>query len=69
MIDIFAGIIELIGIWRVGCKKRDSFVFFIICNILWIIAGIYYKMYGLLIVVIPAFFINIRNFKKWKNIK
>lgn len=69
MIDIFAGIFELIGIWRLGNKKRDSFVFFIICNILWIIAGIYYKMYGLLIVVIPAFFINIRNFKKWKNIK
>jgi len=66
MLDWAAGIFELCGAWSIGNKKRYSFILFAICNVLWIIYCLTNDTtYGLLIVVVPMFFINIRNFIKW----
>ena len=65
--DWVAAAIELFGSWFVGNKKRYAFVLLFLCNICWIYVAVDHKIYGLLIVVIPALFINIRNFVKWGN--
>jgi len=70
MLDLIAGSLELIGLWKIGNKNRKGFLFNIICNICWIIYVFTSKStYGLLIVVMPALIINIRNFIKWKPTK
>jgi len=65
--DWVAGILELIGLWKVGNKNRKGFLFNIACGLCWVsyvlTSG---TTYGLLVIVIPALFINIRNFIKWK---
>lgn len=67
MIDIFAGIFELLGSWIVGNKNKYGFVCWMICGILWMIVSFKSGIYGLLIVVVPSFFLNIRNFLKWSK--
>lgn len=67
--DWLAAIIELIGGWLLGNKDRLAFVLLLICNILWIYVAITKGVYGLLLVVVPAIIINIRNFMKWGNEK
>ena len=66
--DWIAAILELIGSWNIGNKKKIGFVLYLFACILWIIYVFYTKSaYGLLGVVIPAILINIRNLFKWKN--
>jgi len=65
--DWLAGILELSGDWTVGNKKRLGFLIKILCNITWIYVAITTKVYGLLIVVVPAIFVNLRNYVKWQN--
>ena len=64
--DFIAGALEIIGLWKVGDKKKYGFLFNILCGLIWISYVIINKTtYGLLIVVVPAIFINIRNYIKW----
>lgn len=63
--DIIAGIIELIAVWMIGNKIRFSFILFNVASGFWIYSAITHRMYGLLLVCIPAIFINIRNYIKW----
>jgi len=65
VLDFVAAAFELSGGWLVGSKKKFGFVLYLICNILWIIVAITSEVYGLLLVVIPAFGINIRNYYRW----
>jgi nicotinamide riboside transporter PnuC len=64
-IDIFAGFFELVGLWIVGNKSMFGFLFNVVGNMLWIYVGCKKKVYGLLVICIPALFINIRNFFLW----
>jgi len=67
MLDYVAGVLELVGLWKVGDKNRIGFIFNIICGLCWILYVFTSKStYGLLIVVVPAMLINVRNFIKWK---
>jgi len=68
MLSWIAGAIELTASWCVGNKKRFGFILNIICEVLWIIVAIQSKVYGLLLVVVPAMFINTRNYFKWKGV-
>jgi hypothetical protein len=63
--DIFAGIFELIGNYLIGNKNRFGFLINIVSCCIWIYVAIIFHIYGLLIVVVPAIIINIRNFIKW----
>jgi hypothetical protein len=67
-LDWIAGTLELIGLWKIGNKSKYGFIFNIICGLCWILYVIFSKTaYGLLIIVIPALFINTRNFIKWSK--
>lgn len=65
--DIIAGILELVAIWIVGNRNKYAFILFVIANILWIITASSHHMYGLILVCVPAVFINIHNFIKWRK--
>lgn len=66
--DWLAGVLELLGKWVVGNKNKWGHVINISCCIVWIIYVFWQQTaYGLLIVVIPAIIINIRNFIKWNK--
>jgi len=65
-LDIAAGIIELAGKWVTGNKNRWGHALNSVCCVLWIAYVIEIRHTpGLLFVVVPALFINVRNFVKW----
>ena len=64
-----AGLFELLGVWLIGNKNRYGFILNALGCILWIIIAIYVpQARGILLVAIPAIFINIRNYIKWGKI-
>ena len=66
--DYFAGALELMGLWLIGSRRIAGFYCGICCNVAWIMYVIMYgKTYGLLLVVIPALAINLRNIRRWKG--
>lgn len=66
--DWIAGLLELLGLWKIGNKNKIGFYFNILCGLCWISYVIISKStYGLLLVVIPAIVINIRNIIKWRR--
>ena len=68
--DFFAGIVELAGCWTLGNKKKIGFLLNLLSNILWIFYVLAFgTTYGLLLVVVPAAFINIRNYLNWVTIE
>ena len=69
MLDWVAGAFELSGSYTVGNKKKIGFIFNLIGCLMWIIVAFTSGVYGLLLVVVPASFVNIRNFIKWGNKK
>jgi len=65
--DWIAGTLELIGMWKVGSKNRVGFLFNIACCICWISYVIRSgNAYGILMLAVPATFVNIRNFIAWR---
>jgi nicotinamide riboside transporter PnuC len=68
MIDFVAGGLELLGLWLVGSRKPIGFILNCIACIIWVYVAISSGVYGLLLVVIPAIFINVRNFIKWVRV-
>ena len=63
--DWIAGILELSGKWLIGDKKRVGFVISLLACIVWTFVAISTQIYGLLLVVVPAMVVNVRNFRKW----
>jgi len=65
--DWLAGLFELVGLYIVGNKNSIGFVINILGNICWITYVVLSNStYGLLLVVIPALIINLRNYLKWR---
>jgi len=68
LIGIFAGLLELSGIYFVGIKNKIGFLTAICGNILWIwfvlATG---GSYGLLIVCPVASALNIKGFIRWRR--
>lgn len=62
-----AGAFELVSIYMIGNRNRYGFITGIACNVLWIIVAITNLEIagGLLVVVVPALGLNVRNFIKW----
>lgn len=68
MIDIIAGVTELIALYLIGSKNRIGFIVGLACNILWISYVVSSdSAHGLLIVVVPAIILNIRGHYKWSK--
>ena len=66
--DFIIAAFELAGGWVVGNKNKIGFILLMVSNVGWVawvlITG---QTYGLLLVVIPAFVINVRNYMKWNR--
>jgi len=67
-LDIVAGSIELCGIWIVGNKCKWGYALGFLCCLIWIAFVLKTQTtFGLLLVVVPAMIINVRNFIKWSK--
>ena len=67
MIDFVAGAFELCGLWCVGNKWRIGFILNLLAGFVWIYVAIKMEIFGLLLVVVPAIVLNIRNYRKWSD--
>ena len=67
MIDFVAGAFELCGLWCVGNKWRIGFMLNLVGGMAWIYVSIKMQIFGLLLVVVPAIVLNIRNYRKWSD--
>ena len=66
--DFLAGILELIGSYLVGEKRKITFIFSFFGNLLWILYTLIYgHTYGLLIICVPAIILNVVNYIKWSK--
>ena len=63
--DWLAGIIELAAKILVGNHKWYGHALHLVAGIAWTYVSLTTGMYGLLVITIPAFVINIRNAIKW----
>ena len=63
--DYVAGLLELTSLWLVGNKQWVGFLLNMAGCVIWVYVSIDRGVYGLLLVVIPALFINSRNIWKW----
>lgn len=62
-----ASAVELLGMWLVGSKMKSGFLLNVMGSLIWIgVVLLELPTTGLLLVVIPALIINIRNFLRWK---
>ena len=68
LISWFAGACELTGLWVIGFKNKWGFIVNIVGCLAWIAVAVFeLPATGLLLVVIPALFVNTRNFFKWRK--
>lgn len=67
MLDFVAGGFELAASYTIGNKKRVGFLLNIVGNALWVYLAFSYRLYGLLLVCVPALGLNVRNFVKWQR--
>ena len=66
MLDWVAGGLELICGWKLGNKSKTAFIFGGLCCVCWIThVALTGESPGLLVVVVPSLFINVRNYRKW----
>lgn len=64
--DIFAGTLELAGLWLIGNRNRLGFVLNTLGCALWVVVALRTGVYGLLLVVVPGMAVNLRNWRRWK---
>ena len=64
-IDWIAGIVQLLAAWMVSNKRKNGHLLFMLGEVGWIYVAIDKQVYGLLMLVFPAMFINVRNYLKW----
>lgn len=68
LISWFAGACELTGLWIIGTKNKWGFILNILGCLAWIAVAIFeLPATGLLLVVVPALFVNFYNFLKWRK--
>jgi nicotinamide riboside transporter PnuC len=68
LISWVASALELWGVWAIGSKNKWGFILNMLGSLLWVAVAVFgLPATGLLLVVVPAVFINIRNFLKWKK--
>ena len=66
--DWIAATLELFGAYIVGNKNKFAFILFFISGLCWISYVIATNTtHGILIVVLPAMCMNIRNYIKWSK--
>lgn len=64
--DFLAAAFELVASYVIGNRKRIGFLLNLIGNSIWIYVACKMHIYGLLLVVIPAMILNVRNYRRWQ---
>ena len=67
MIDWIAGGLEIVAKVVIGRHNRWGWILSMVSGVVWAYIAITWRMYGLLVIVVPAFYVNIRNFYKWSK--
>ncbi len=68
LVSWFAGACELVGLTIIGYKNKWGFIINMLGGLAWIAVAVFeLPATGLLLVVIPALFINTRNFLRWRK--
>jgi nicotinamide riboside transporter PnuC len=65
--DFIAGFFELFGLICIGQKSKFGFISNFIGSVVWVYIALTLPLYGLLLVVVPALFINSYNFYLWSD--
>lgn len=65
--DLIAGFLELLAKIIVGQKSRWGWALHIFASIMWTVIAFRTQIYGLLIITVPAMFINSYYFLKWRK--
>jgi hypothetical protein len=66
--DYIAALLDLLQLYLLGLKNKYGFVIGAMANVAWVTYMIVTNStYGLLLITVPAFILNIINFYKWKN--
>lgn len=66
-LDWIAGGLGLIASWAIGSKRRIGFICNMIAEAMWLYIGFTRNIPGITLVVLPAIFINARNWLKWRR--
>ena len=64
-LDWIAGAVELIALWMVGSRRRAGFLLAAAACATWVYVAVSRDVPGLLLVVLPACLINVRNWVRW----
>ena len=68
LVGLIAGAFELGAIYLAGSKNKLGFISGLLCNILWITYVLSTgAAYGLLLVCVPALFLNVRGYIRWSK--
>ena len=51
--------------WLIGNRSRNGFIFNFLGCLVWVLVAVRLEIYGLLLVVVPAVIVNLRNYMKW----
>jgi nicotinamide riboside transporter PnuC len=67
LIDIFGALCGIFGAIFVGQLKSKGYVLFMLCNISYFTLGLMQGFYGLVVVSVVMFVIDVIYFIKWKK--
>lgn len=66
--DYIAALLDLLQLYLLGIKNKYGFIIGACANVAWVTyMFMTNSTYGLLLITVPAFILNIVNFYKWKN--
>jgi len=55
----------VIGLWKIGSKKRNAFLFSIVGELTWMIKSMWIHQYDLAFITMVFFLLAIRSYIKW----
>lgn len=67
IVGIISFVLEIIGKWKVGDKKKVGFVLKAVGSLAWLLTGLLSGIVGLTLASVIGFVLNIRNYRKWKR--
>lgn len=68
IVGIIGALFELLGVYLLGHKNKNGFLFNILGSSIWILFSLLtHSAYGLIIVCVAAGILNMKGYLNWKN--
>ena len=64
---IISFILEVVGKWKVGNRKKCGFLIKGVGSLAWLITGLLAGVIGLTLASVVGFGLNMRNYLKWRR--